>query len=161
MSKPIPAPTTTELLRHDTLCQFLWYVPGLVLLATLGLVVAPLFLPPGEQVDSLLVMRNGFLVVAAAVALPCGFFLVRRLARIQSLFATGERIRGHVTEIKAAARGYSTVVFAYDWEGRSHGGEAPVQSERMTKLQPGDWVTILVDPAAPADPLLAEAFDFR
>lgn len=160
MAQDIKTPTLLDLLRNDVYCLFYWQVPGLVLLATIGLVVGSIFLEGDPSHESIVTTRNVFIGVAALVLVPSLVLLFRRVSRIQTFFDRGERLRGQAAEIKEAKRGYSTLVYSFEHAGQPQTGEVFIQSERTTTLKKGDWVTVLVDPATPGESLLAEAFDF-
>ncbi len=94
-------------------------------------------------------------IVATVVGIP---LLVWRLRSFQAHFARGVEVTGRVIAI-GFRRDRGRVQYTYTYQGQSYQGANALHKTRKTQgIQPGDEVTLLVDPDNPKRALIRDIY---
>ena len=151
MNGPLPSPF--KIIPRDYLAFTLAGVPAPLWLLFIVVYGLPAALN-GQPVDI-----NGYLILLLlAVTGYCWLALAWRVTKIRSVFSSGIRVQGTVTKVWFF-RQRGQVSFNYSYLGTSHQAKITLVKNKFTSaIQPGDKLTLLVDPDQPSRTFLQELF---
>jgi hypothetical protein len=148
LSEKVPQPSTSKILLNDY-AAFLLAIGGPIAIAVSALTAAFGFIPSirnrgGQEVDAQFTV--GMCVVAGVFAVLMFVLLLRRIAHIKRVLASGVRTSAKVLEV-GFFKDRGRIEFEYTHHGQEHRtGIAVMKNKETTAISPGDEIELALEP---------------